>query len=558
MKKILILGANNSQVQLIKAAKEEGYYVIACDYAHDNPGIPFVDKHYQVSYLELEKILSIAKEEQIDGIIGNTDPAMSVVAYVAEQMGLVGNDPNSIKKFISKNDFRQFQEQIGLFCPKHIETDDYLTVESIVDSWNFPIVVKPSESSGSQGVTKIFSNQKERLCNAFENCKKLSNDGKVTIEEYVEMPSLEIIEGDLFVLDDKILWNGLFNIRRSILAPMVPMTKIFPAILSTEELSIIKTDVTKLFKEAGIRHGEYNIEMYFTTEGKLFIIENNPRQGGNRIPQLLKKHTGIDYNKLLVTTAVGDNNYFNQIKDKELTRNYLSQHILFSNFSGILDGVEISPNIKKYVTDVELTKKAGDKVNQFHNATDSIGYVNLLFPDRESQLHYCRRNIEQQIFPIVSKHEIPIADCSLPYQLIYDFMIGDAYEFFVPKLKKVNRTPEDYAEQLATYCTIAYDLDEDNKLKGLVAGYMQNLRKSQFSLIAEVYVNSEYRREGLGEKLMMRYIDCCKSAGMKGVWLHVKEQSEPAQNLYKKLGFIFDDSYNENGLLQMELRFEQS
>ena len=56
MKKILILGANNSQVQLIRAAKEEGYYVVVCDYADENPGIPLVDKHYQVSYLDQESV----------------------------------------------------------------------------------------------------------------------------------------------------------------------------------------------------------------------------------------------------------------------------------------------------------------------------------------------------------------------------------------------------------------------------------------------------------------------------------------------------------------------
>ena len=50
--------------------------------------------------------------------------------------------------------------------------------------------------------------------NAFQNCKNLSRDGKVTVEEYVEMPSLEIIEGDIFVNDNTFLWN-LFTTRRS-------------------------------------------------------------------------------------------------------------------------------------------------------------------------------------------------------------------------------------------------------------------------------------------------------------------------------------------------------
>ena len=119
-KRLLILGANNGQIQLIKAAKEEGYYVIVCDYTDDNPGLPFVDKHYQVSYLNQEAVLSIAKKEKIDGVIGNTDPAMPMVAQIASQLGLIGNKPECIDPFISKSAFRRLQEEVGLYCPKHI------------------------------------------------------------------------------------------------------------------------------------------------------------------------------------------------------------------------------------------------------------------------------------------------------------------------------------------------------------------------------------------------------------------------------------------------------
>lgn len=557
MKKILILGANNSQVQLIRAAKEEGYYVIVCDYASDNPGIPLVDKHYQVSYLDQESVLSIARKEKTDGVIGNTDPAMPVVAYIAEQMGLVGNSPKSIGKFISKTAFRQFQEQAGLFCPKHIELDDCADAEANLEGFVYPIIVKPSESSGSQGITKVFNNQTERFRDVFQMCKKLSRDGKVTIEEFVEMPSLEMIEGDVFVMGDEILWNGLFNIRRSVIAPMIPMTKIFPAILSQEKLSTIKTNISMIFKKAGIRHGEYNIELFFTTEGKLFIIEINPRQGGNRIPQLIKQHTGIDFNRLLVTTAVGDNDYYATISNIKPCINYLSQHIVFSNFSGHLETVVLDPLIKKYVIEFELTKKKESKINQRNNATDCIAYVTMQFPDRETQLTYSRGQIEELIYPVVKDKEMPIADCTLPYQVIYDFMTGDAYDFFVPKLEKVHRTASDYAEQFSAYCTIAYDIDEKNRLKGMVAGYTHNLRIPQCALIAEVYVNREHRGKGLGEQLLTRYIDYCKSVGLKGAWLHVREDNYPAQRLYQKLGFVFDKSYNEDGLLKMDYIFDE-
>lgn len=401
MKKILILGALNLQIQLIQAAKEQGYYVIACDYKNDNPGIPLVDKHYQVGFLDREAVLSVAKEEQIDGVISNTDSAMPIVAYIAEQLDLVGNPPECINNLVSKSAFRQMQEQADLYFPKHVESEDSTNVEERIKNFTFPIIVKPSACSSSRGTTKVYAKETEKLLKAFELCKQLSRDGKVTIEEYVEMPSLEVIEGDVFVLGDEILWNGIFTNRRSMMAPMVPMTYIFPAILTSDELSIIKKSITDLFKEAGIRHGEYNIEMYFTTQRELFIIEVNPRQAGNRIPQLIKQHTGIDFNKLLVTTAVGDNDYFDRIRNTKPKTNYLSQHVVFSNHNGVLEKVEINPAIRQYVTDMELTKDVGSRVNQRNNATDCIAYVTMEFPDRETQLTYSRDKIEDLIFPIV-------------------------------------------------------------------------------------------------------------------------------------------------------------
>ena len=80
MKKLLILGANVKQVQLIQAAKEEGYYVIVCDYDDSRPGITLADKVFSVSYIDFETVLSVAKQEQIDGVLGNNDLAMPIVA----------------------------------------------------------------------------------------------------------------------------------------------------------------------------------------------------------------------------------------------------------------------------------------------------------------------------------------------------------------------------------------------------------------------------------------------------------------------------------------------
>ena len=406
MKKLLMLGANEKQVQLIKAAKDEGYYVIVCGNNDSHPGIPLADKVYTVSYTDQEAVLSVAKLEQIDGVIGNNDPAMPIVAYVSEQLGLVGNTKSSIDSIVSKSQFREIQEKSRVFCPKHFEADDFAEVAESIQDFNDPIVIKPSLCAGSQGTTKTFKNQLEIIRNAFEICKDYSRDGKVTIEEYVEMPTLDVIEGDIFVMGDDILWNGIFTTGRSKNVPMIPMTYIFPAILTDEQLDAIKISVTKVLREAGIRHGQYNVEMYFTETGELFIIEVNPRQGGHLIPQWIMEHTGIDYSKLLVTTALGDNSYFNAVRSVDPTNSFHTHHVVFSDVGGVLDEVVIDPVIGKYVTEVQLLIQKGDYVNPITIARNrTIGYVSLKFPDRQTQIAYNPDLLRAMINPVVRPEE---------------------------------------------------------------------------------------------------------------------------------------------------------
>ena len=406
MKKLLILGANDKQVQLIQTAKKEGYYVIVCGNNDSHPGIPLADKVYLVNYTDPESVLSVARKEQIDGVLGNNDPAMPIVAYVSEQLGLVGNPQSSIDAIVSKSDFREIQEKAMELCPKHFETDDVAEVAEAIRDFNDPIVIKPSLSAGSQGTTKTLKNQSETIRQAFETCASFSRNGMVTIEEYIEMPTLNVIEADIFVMEDEFLWNGIFTTGRSETAPMLPMTYIFPAILTDEQLVAIKASITNIFKTAGIRHGQYNVEMYFTGKGELFVIEVNPRQGGHLIPQWIFEHTGIDYTKLLVTTAVGDRTYFDEIKNVKPANNYQTHHVVFSDCSGVLEDLVIDHSVRGYVTDVELLKQKGDHINKLTIARDrTVAYVTLTFPNRETQIAYGGERLKTLVYSEVKTEE---------------------------------------------------------------------------------------------------------------------------------------------------------
>ena len=121
--------------------------------------------------MDKELVLQAAVKEKIDGIISNSEPAMLVVAYVSETLNLVGNSTSSIQKLLSKEKFRNLQKEAGVFAPsyKGVETAEEL-IEA-VGKMSFPIIIKPAESSGSRGTTRLDNFDEEKILEAFEKCR---------------------------------------------------------------------------------------------------------------------------------------------------------------------------------------------------------------------------------------------------------------------------------------------------------------------------------------------------------------------------------------------------
>jgi len=402
MRKLLVLGGSIGQVPLIEAARKEGYYVVLVDYTTTNPGIALADKHYQVNFMDREKVLEIAQQELVEGVISNSEAAMPVVAYISEKRNLVGNPLESVLKISSKIDFRVLQKQIGVFAPEHVVTSSFEEAQQQIDRLTFPIVIKPSKSSGSRGTTKVpdreaFPNYREN----WEACSELSMDDRVVLEEFVEALTPDsTIEGDIFICNGRILWDGLFTNKRSLKAPMVPMMDVFPILLDDEQLCQVKATIEQLLRGAGIMFGEYNIEMYYTPQDKLFCIEINPRQGGNGIPGLVQMHCGIDMYKLFVTTAMGDNFYFEEICSRERCYKYIVRQLVFSRKDGAFQELYIAPELQSYVTDVEIFRESGEDIQTCSSANDIVAWVDLEFESRQQQISFLKQ-IEEEIYPIV-------------------------------------------------------------------------------------------------------------------------------------------------------------
>lgn len=157
MKKLMILGGSRYALPVIKAAKQLGIYTITADYLPDNIAHKFSDEYVNVSIIDKEKTLAAAKERKIDGIMSFAcDPGVVTAAYVAEQMGLPNVGPyESVCILQNKGKFREFLTKNGFTVPTakgYKNIDDAL---KDVDIFHWPVIVKPTDSAGSKGVTRV-------------------------------------------------------------------------------------------------------------------------------------------------------------------------------------------------------------------------------------------------------------------------------------------------------------------------------------------------------------------------------------------------------------------
>lgn len=364
MKTIMVIGAGKAQVPLIEAAKKEGYHTVVCDMNPDAPGVVLADEYCKESTKDRDGLYKTAQEKKIDGIVANSEYAMCDVAFISQELGLVGNPEGAIAILSSKSKFRNLQKQLGLFTPM------------VGRELPFPVIIKPDMNSGTRGTTVV--KEGSEIETAVKTCSSLSRNGKAIVEEYIPIDTETVVEGEVFVHNGQMLWDGLFRSIRSKAAPMIPMTYVFP--LAEERVEELKVALAAAFRSAGVIHGEYNIEACFV-DGKPFIIEINPRQGGNDLPRYVREHCGIDYYRLLVSTSVGDDEYWESIREYERQNNRITHHMLYPRKNGRFKGVRIADAIKDYITQTQINVVAGDEIKQAADGLESIGYVDLTIPD---------------------------------------------------------------------------------------------------------------------------------------------------------------------------------
>lgn len=385
----MVLAAGLLQIPVIKKAREMGVYVIAVDDDPNAPGMALADKAIVPGGLmNEEKLVAIAKEEQIDGVIHPcSEVAMNVMGRINDELHLSGISKEMAIRATNKHLMREAFEKYGAPSPKSILTKDEEDAWQIFcEQFTTNAILKPSRNSGSRGIAKVEKGiTKDAFIELYRRALDESRDHSVLIEQFIEGPEFSV---------EVIVWKG----EPHVLAVTDKKTTEAPYFveLGHNQPSIFPNDIQQKLKDgaiAGIKalglsncaaHCELKVQ-----DGEAYLMEIGARMGGDFIStELTHLSSGIDMVAATINVVLGIKPNLQPTEDRHgVCIRY------FTPKPGKLVRIEGDDFLKDtHVYDAEIYHKVGDMIPEVKSSLDRSGHV-IVTDETAEMAIMCAENI---------------------------------------------------------------------------------------------------------------------------------------------------------------------
>lgn len=387
MRKLLILGASELQIPIIKKAREMGFYTGVVDYNPNAVGKKYADEYFAVSTIDTEKILETAQDFKPDGIVTMaTDMPMRSIAAVCQKLGLHGITSETAFKATDKIAMIQAFKKKNVASPEFEILDSEKEAEEKMRTFKMPCIMKPADSSGSRGIIKII--KAEEAVKGFKYSSKYSKSGFVLAEEYMEGKEVSV---ECFVWEQKIHILAITEKLTTGSPHFVEMGHTQPADISIEVKKDIRQVTEMAIKAIDIQEGPVHVEMMLTKKGAK-MIELGARMGGDCITShLVPLSTGIDMIKATIQAACGYTPELEpKLKKAAAVRYLTAESGLITNITGVEEATGF-PGIQEII----LVKGKGDLSKEIESSTDRIGMVIAQGDNRQEVVKRCEEAMKR-------------------------------------------------------------------------------------------------------------------------------------------------------------------
>ncbi|MCB7319861.1 ATP-grasp domain-containing protein [Lacrimispora sp. 210928-DFI.3.58] len=394
-KRLLIIGAGRGQVGLYKAAKEMGIHTIAGTMKDNNPpGIKLADEVCYMNIANPNEVLEKAKTLQLDGVATCClDTGVPALGKVCDALKLTGLTEDAAimcgDKLKMKRAFMEHNVSTARFYEISNETELNVALEKL----QLPVIIKATDLQGSNGI--YISKTREAAFNGFKEAMKKTKKSYCIVEEYIEGWEFG---AQAFVYNGQILFVMPHGDETYMSHTAVPVGHYVPLGCNMDVHEQTKVAVKNAITALGLNNCAVNVDLILK-DNTVYVIELTGRVGANCLPELVQINFGIEYYKMIVAMALGENPLEFWEKKRESTKAGLAKMILETEKSGVLDAIEYKGEIAGDVLEVTFFKHPGDEIRIFENSNDCVGQIIV----QGETMEECQKKLDKVISEVVMK-----------------------------------------------------------------------------------------------------------------------------------------------------------
>ncbi len=364
MKGIVTPGAI-PQIAMLKELKSRGIYTLLADMNPKAIAVPYADEFYQVSAMDVDGLVKLAKEQKADFIVTCcADQVVLSVAEASERLGLPCYiDFATAKKVSNKESMKKLMDEYDVPTARYVvmETFDKDKIEHL----KYPIIVKPVDAYSSRGVKKCFT--LEEVTRAFHEAVSISKTNSAIVEEFNEGFEISadgwVENGKAYLMSisvsDKIKGKDSFVIFR---------TK-NPAPVSKEVEDKVAEICQKLADGIGLPNTPLHIQM-ITDNHTVSVLEFCARTGGSTKWEMIKRAAQFDVVKGIADITLGITPHYEK---KPRVAPFCMTDFIYCE-EGVFDHVEGFEEMKRagYINEYFLFRQPGGKTTTVTCSGDRV------------------------------------------------------------------------------------------------------------------------------------------------------------------------------------------
>lgn len=277
-KRLLVLGGTNNAPDIESFVKKEEVTLILAGLYFGEEIEKIADETYVIDVYDEKQLEQLVVEKNIDGIfVGGNESIISCTINVCEKLGLPFYACRTVwDNAMNKRTFKSACRKFGVPTMEDYEIDEN-DLEKSAALLKYPVVIKPVDQSGSNGVMKC--EKAEDFPQLYENAKSCSKTNQATVEEFSD--GFEICVYYTFVDGNVTLSSMADKYVRGNVNSFIPLSEIYayPSQYLSQYKKEVDANMRKMLLELGIRNGITSMQGFYK-DGKFKFFEMGYRLGG--------------------------------------------------------------------------------------------------------------------------------------------------------------------------------------------------------------------------------------------------------------------------------------